>query len=284
MAVARHRLSLLLFTLAPLLGGALPAEARWNLPQRAQVVPLRKGTEVVARAFFARRVPPEHGLPREIEQLLLDSLPRDFRDACRKVVENWGAVALGSAEWRIRLLQQQSERVWLAFRCGSRWPDYRLYYDERLARLELASATLHFLPHGPDRGNSPELYHVDFEQRLPLVSASALVFRVVESTDNPCCDGPRAWRQERLLVYLDDARSTGELVAVVLHREEFSHDEQGGDTERVYRAHVLFQETPDGTFSSILVGFREDVNGKRERSGSFVLHWNPATSRFEESQ
>jgi len=257
-------------------------EARLNLPQRAQSVRLPEAAALSVRAYFGRPAAVEHGLPPQLEQLLVDALPRDVRGACREMVENWGETAKGTEEWRVRLLQQQANRVWLVFRCGSRWPDYREYYDERLGVLRLEVATLELVPLGPDSDNDADLYRLAFVEAVPLEGTEAGALRVTQSSDNPCCDGPTQSHRERLVLLADSPQGVGEVFSVIIRREELEHDDEAGDTETIYRAEVSYERNPDGQVSAVIVSFREEVNREPRRSGTLRYRWNPTVFRFEE--
>lgn len=282
---ARLLLRVLCALCGSILFAGIPLDARLNLPQRARTVRLPEAMLPAVQGYFARAALPAQpgSLPPVLEQLLLESLPRDLRGACPQFVDNWGAVAKGSAEWRIRLLAQQPGVVWLAFRCGSRWPDYRHYYDERLAVLHPQVGLLEFFAHGQEAENDFDLYRIEFSERLALAGgAEAVVFRVTQSTDNPCCDGPTASRQERLVFYVAAPQGIAEALSLLVLKEDFDHDDETGDTVRVYQAEASPVHDAKGRVIGFRSGFRETVNGELRRSGTLRYRWNPTTLRFEE--
>jgi hypothetical protein len=268
------------------------AEARMNLPQRRQVVTLREDAAHAVRAYFAQRAQPELAPP--IEQLLTSSLPADFRQACADVTEGWGSEVAGSEVWRVRLLSWQPRQAWLTFRCGSRRSDLSQYYDERLAVLHFDPTRLVFLPIGEDYENDTTLFHVEFGARLTLENGEALAFRVASSNDNPCCGGPEAISEERLMLFADSPQGIRKLLSLLTHRQHDSHDDVDGDTQTLYRADVTFEKDSQARVTSVVAAFREEEkdvtwNGsvakyhtRSQRTGTLRCRWNPARFQFEE--
>jgi hypothetical protein len=263
-----------------------------NLPQRRQVVTLPQAAAHAARAYFAQRPQPE--LVPSLEQLLTDSLPADFRQACTDVIEGWGSEVAGSEVWRGRLLSWQPGQAWLAFRCGARRSDLSQYYDERLAALRLDAAELEFEPFDKDYENDSTLFHVEFAAGLTLEDAEALAFRVASSNDNPCCDGPEAISEERLMLFADSPQGTRELLSLLTHRQHDSHNDVEGDTQTTYSSEIKFERDAQARVTSVVATFREEEkdvtwNGsvakyhtRRQRTGTLRYRWNPARFQFEE--
>jgi len=270
----------------------LCAEARMNLPQRRQVVTLREDAALAVRAYFAQRTQP--ALTPSLEQLLTDSLPADFRQACADVIEGWGSEVAGSEVWRVRLLSWQPRQAWLTFRCGSRRSDLSQYYDERPAVLRLDAAELEFEPLDKDYENDTTLFHVEFAARLTLENGEALAFRVASSNDNPCCGGPEAISEERLMLFADSPQGVRELLSLLTHRQHDSHDDVDGDTQTLYHADVTFEKDSQARVISVVAAFREEEkdvtwNGsvakyhtRSQRTGTLRYRWNPARFQFEE--
>ena len=268
------------------------ASARMNLPQRRQVVTLSEDAASAARAYFSQRVQPE--LAPSIEQLLTSSLPADFRQACADIIDSWGSEAAESGAWRVRLLSGQPYQAWLAFRCASRRSDLSQYYDERLAVLHFDPARLEFLPIGEDLENDTTLYHVEFAERLTLENGEALAFRVASSNDNPCCGGPEAISEERLMLFADSPQAGREPLSLLTRRQHDSHDDVDGDTQTLYRAEVEFETDSQARVTSIVVTFREEekdvtwngsvaeYHSRAQRTGALRYRWNPARFQFEE--
>jgi hypothetical protein len=268
------------------------AAARMNLPQRRQVVTLREDAARAARAYFAQRAQPE--LAPSIEQLLTSSLPADFRQACADIIGGWGSEVAESEVWRVRLLSGQAHQAWLAFRCASRRSDLSQYYDERLAVLHFDPARLEFLPIGEDFENDTTLYHVEFAERLTLENGEALAFRVASSNDNPCCGGPEAISEERLMLFADSPQGGRELLTLLTRRQHDSHDDESGDTQTTYSTEIKFERDAQARVTSIVATFREEEkdvtwNGsvaeyhpRAQRTGTLRYRWNSARFQFEE--
>jgi hypothetical protein len=267
-------------------------EARMNLPQRRQVATLREDAAYAARAYFAQQAQP--GLAPSIEQFLMDSLPADFSQACAEMIAGWGSEVAGSEVWRVRLLSWQPRQAWLTFRCGSRRSDLSQYYDERLAVLHFDPTRLVFLPIGQDYENDTTLFHVELAERLTLENGEALAFRVASSNDNPCCGGPEAISEERLMLFADSPQGIRELVSLLTHRQYDSHDDVDGDTQTTYSSEIKFERDAQARVISIVAAFREEEkdvtwNGsvakyhtRSQRIGTLRYRWNPARFQFEE--
>lgn len=273
------------------------AAARLNLPQTGQVVTLSQDATQAVRDYFARPAAVHGELSPELEQLLVGNLPGDFRGTCREVTESWGSELGGTEEWRVRLLYQQPEQVWLGYRCGSPRADLSQYFDERPALLRFDAGTLQFFPVGPDFDNDSTLYHIEFAEPLALEGAEAVALRVASSSDNPCCGGTESISEQRLVVYTESARGVSEALSLVTHREnKSSSDNPDVDTDTVYHAEVKFERDSNNRVISATVTFHEEVTettwetGKAEshpqsqRSGSLRHRWNPASFRFEEAK
>ncbi len=257
------------------------AAARLNLPQRHETSTLSEKAAQVVRAHFLASPAVQPGLPPTVAQSLLDSAPRDFRHACGEVIASWGTEA-GAARWDVRQLFRETKRVWLAFRCGSVRPDLSQYYDERLAVLHLDAQKLEFFAFAPDAENDSSLFHTEFSEILPLQGAQGVAFRVASSNDNPCCGGPEAIREERLMVFAISPQMVTQALSVVTEREHHSHNDVDGDTQSIYRAEVQFEPLSGAGGVSAVVTFREEVNGKPHHSGSLRYRWNPAALKFDE--
>jgi len=270
------------------------AGARLNLPQSKQVVILREDAAGAAHAYFVPSVVRSELSP-SLAQLLVNSLPADFRRACADIVGSWGSEAAGTEAWRTRLLSNVSNQVWLAFRCASPRPDLSQYFDERLAVLRLGPARLEFLPLGQDLENDSTLYHLEFAELLTLQGGEAHAFRVASSNDNPCCGGPESTSEERLVVFIDTPQGVSEALSVVTRRNDYSHsDDEEGDSEAVYKAEVNFERDSQGGVNGATAAFHEEVRQitwqagvsqpqlKSQRSGTLRYRWDPASFHFEE--
>ncbi len=257
------------------------AEARLNLPQRALVVPLSAEAANVARRNFVRTTS-QAKLPADLQRLFIANLPRELRGACAGLMETWGNTLSGTEEWSVRALSREPTSVWLAFRCRTRFPDWKQYYDERLAAFRPEAGVLEFFPLGPDAENDSSLYHVEFAESIVLEGVEGEAFRVTSTTDNPCCGGPTAISEERLVIYIRTTQGFKEALSVLTRREENDHDDVDGDTDTVYSAEVKYERDSKGKVASVVANFREAVNGKRRRTGRLSYRWAPTTFRFEE--
>lgn len=222
-----------------------------------------------------------------LQELLVDELPKETRNACREIVEHWGTVAEGTARWTTRWLDSVREggRLTVAFvyRCGSTYPEYaKTYYDERLGvlTLEPGSASLGLVPVGEDCDNCSHLYHVQFSQALPLAGGHLFELVVSNSSDNPCCDGPSQWREERLLYLLLPEGQP----ALTFDRvsEHYYHDDEEGDSETICRGEARFARDPAGRLTEIVAETRCHENDKPKPPATRRYLWNPASRQFDE--
>jgi len=288
-----RRQGLVFFT--ALVFAVLPAQARLNLPQSKQVVTLSGEIVRTIRANLGPSTATAVELPVPIQEDLLSALPQDFRGACSAMIEHWGEIAKGTAEWRVRILLKQDDQLWLAFRCGSRAPDYEKDFDERPALLRLETGKLEFCPLGSDADNDSTLYHIEFSEVLPLESTQGVAFKVTEPAGNPCCDGPESRSGERWRVFADSPHGVAELLSVTTARDDSSHsDDPEVDSETTYRAQITLDRDAQKLVREVAATFCEEVKditweGAKanphtvsERSGTLRYRWDPASLLFEE--
>ncbi len=279
--------------LAGLLSVPLPALARLNLPQTKQVVTLPDDTVRTLRTSLGSNTTTE--LPRAEEEVLLNALPQGFRASCGDMIENWGEIAKGTAQWRVRVLFTRGNQVWLAFRCGSRAPEYGKDFDERPALLRLDSGKLEFFPLGVDAENDSTLYHLEVAKVVPLDGVEGVAFSAMEPGLNPCCDGPESRSGESWRVFADSSHGVAELLSITTTRDDSSHsDDPEVDSETTYRAELKLERDSSRKVTGVTVTFREEIkditwegakaNPKivSRRSGTLRYHWNPASRVFEE--
>jgi hypothetical protein len=266
-----------------------------NLLQSRQVVTLPGN---LVRSIRASLEPPATTavvFAAPIQTDLLSALPQDFRAACAAMIENWGEIASGTDEWTARVLVRQADQVWLAFRCGSRAPEYEKDYDERPALLRLETGKLEFFPLGADAENDSTLYHIEFSEFLPLDGAQGVAFNVTEPAGNPCCDGPESRSGESWRVFADSPHGVAELLSVTTARDDSSHsDDPEIDSETTYRAQITVDRDAQNRVREIVATFREEAkditwDGAKanphtvsQRSGTLRYRWNPAPPHFEE--
>ena len=281
--------------LLPLLLLAAPAQARLNLLQSKQVVTLPANLVRSIRASLeaSPTAPVVFAVP--IQTDLLRALPQDLREACSALLENWGDIAKGTDEWRARVLVRQADQVWLAFRCGSREPEYVNDYDERPALLRLETGKLEFFPLGSDADNDSTLYHLEFSELLHLDGAQGVAFKVTEPAGNPCCDGPESRSGESWRVFAETPHGVLELLSVTTAKDDSSHsDDPEVDSETTYRAQITLDRDAQNRVKEVAATFREEVKditweGDKanphtvsERSGTLRYRWNPSHLKFEE--
>jgi len=285
-------LALLIASLVP---AALPAQSRVNLPQLRQVVTVPKEAVAAIRAGLAAPEPPSNELSPAVEAHLLGATPQNFREACGAMIEHWGEIARGSAEWHVRILHQENDLNWLAFRCRSRTLEYSDFHDERPALLKLDSGRLEFFPLAKDAASDSTLYHLEFSQVVPLDGARGVAFKVSEPAENPCCDGPESRSGETWRIFADTARGVAELLSIVTARDDSSHsDDPEIDDETTYRAELQLERDRNGQVTTVTATFREETtefSGEFEeapprivgkRTGTLRYRWNPAVQRFDE--
>ncbi len=209
-------------------------------------------------------------------------------------MENWGDIARGTDEWQARVLVRRADQVWLAFRCGSRAPEYEKVYDERPALLRLDTRKLEFFPLGSDADNDSTLYHLEFSELLPLEGAQGVAFEVTEPAGNPCCDGPESRSGESWRVFAETPHGVRELLSVTTARDDSSHsDDPEVDSETTYRAQITLDRNAQKLVRQVTATFREEVKditweGAKAnphtvsaRSGTLRYRWNADSLKFE---
>jgi len=282
---------------AAILLATVQARARLNLPQSSQVVPLPADVVRTVRNNLAVSTGAAPELSPSVQKALLDILTADFRGACGGMIENWGEIAKGTAEWRVRVLVQQADQAWLTFRCASRATEYVKDYDERPALLRLATGKLEFFPLGSDADNDSTLYHIEFSEFLPLDGAQGVAFKVTEPGGNPCCDGPESRSGESWRVFANTPHGVAELLSVTTARDDSSHsDDPEVDSETTYRAQITMDRDAHKRVREVAATFHEEVkditwDGAKanphtvcKRSGTLHYRWNPSSFKFEETK
>lgn len=263
-----------------------------NLPQSRLAVIFGESAARVAREYFTPQSGPAD-LPPPLEKLLVSSLPANFQSACAEIVAGWGSEA-GSQVWTVRLLTAGAGQAWLAFRCGSNRLDMSQYSDERLGVLSLDTGKLEFLALGEDAENDTMLYHAEFAERLNLEVGEAVAFRIARSNDNPCCGGPEAISEEKLMLFAASPKGIREVFSFVTSRQHDSHDDVDGDTQTTSNTEVHFERDSHGRVTSIVGTFREEekdvtwngaapkYHSRAQRTATLHYRWNPTRFRFEE--
>ena len=258
---------------------------RLNLPQISAEVNLTLGQ---VQAIFEMQ--PDKGgllLAARETQILINSLPADFRAGCHDMVQDFGlqAAAQTTWAWSVTLLHTENGRsgqsALLAFRCTAHVPDVT-YSDERLALLLNGQKTvLKLLALDNDCTNCSDLYHLKFVQRFNAENGYFAELRLEHTTENPCCDGGDTDSGARLLLIAIPSGS----VALSFDKEThfYNHDDQDGDTETECKSVVTYERE-----SSSLLGVNTQTacteNGKPKPPVSVMRYrWDRAKERFEGS-
>jgi hypothetical protein len=236
-------------------------------------------------------------LSAPLRNSILQTMPEDFRNECRSLMEAWaGDRGRDSSAWSVRLLDRQDDREWLAFHCGSSLQDEDMarYFDERLALLRLDSGTIELLPPGPRDEENEGVLHYEFANQLALKNATGFCFRLTVG-NNPCCDGPEYRSQERLVIFVDTPNGAKESLSVVTGREDSSHsDDPEVDTDTIYHADIRFERDTNALVTAASAAFHEKVvdtiweankpnpHTVSEQSGRLHYQWNPSCFIFDE--
>lgn len=272
----------------------LPAslQASLDLPQIEARVKLQASTAVLARQYW-REGPRDATLPPPLEKQLIASLPAELTGGCRQMISYWGQIAEGTERWSVRSLHAGGNTAWLAFRCGSSAHEYAESYDERLAMLRLNEGVLDFVSVRPVLEGEWFMFHLKFDEDLPLPAGTGIVFRVSSSTDNPCCDGGDRSSEERLVVFAADSGAPRQVLAVVTAKDDYSHDDVDGDGETTYQAQVSFDRDSSGRVIAATTRFREQVKNydlegnlpppqPSPRVGELKFIWENSAGKFVE--
>ncbi len=279
----KHSMPCLVF----LLGCSATAFGQRNLPQSNDKIALssvaRRSLEAtLAEASGSKPVPfsPEAAKP------IIASLPKDFRNSCNDVVEQWPG-AQDTDLWAVRVLfslrnEGRIEAV-LALRCESSNTDMKEWYDERPAVVELTheSATLRLVPIAKDCEGCAPLYHVEFSKTYEAMGAR-LVELGAYLNENPCCGGPDSKSANRLVV-LSLLAAEQVLSLDKGTYADSNDDEDGSHTEWVCEAKIAYLRDAAGKVEMLSAETRCTVNKKPQpevKKQSF--RWNATAGRFEE--
>jgi len=257
-----------------------------NLPQPAHTIPVpEQARQILEAALGEVDAAPTQAFPPGVERLLLDLLPEGFRAVCTEMIMHWGTIAEGTAGWSARPLYQlqeaESHALVVAFRCGSSYPGYADYYDERLAvlTLEPGAGHLRLLPVAEDCSNCSDLYHLEFSQTFPLAQGELVELVATNSNENPCCDGPTAWSVERRLFLLLPEQEL--ILSLERDREEYYHDDVDGDLEVTCASQIDYHRDPASRLSEVAAETECREDGEPAAGKSFRYRWNAGTRRFE---
>jgi hypothetical protein len=265
-----------------------------NLPQSKEKVVL---TGAVRKALEAGLTGPSESiagtsrylpLSAQTAALIVQSLPKSFRDSCAELVDDWREDTKGTAQWSVRVLfSSRDERgtdAVLALSCGSKYPGMAEWYDERPAVVVLTpeSATLRIVPLAPESHNSGPFYHLAFSKTYAAVGARLVELAASYSGDNPCCDGTDHQSGDRFVVLsLPDAEQVLSLDKGTYANSEDDADETS--TEWVCEAKIDYDRDAADNLETIRAETRCTVNKEPQpdvKKQSF--HWSATAHRFEE--
>jgi hypothetical protein len=225
-------------------------------------------------------------LPRQLAQALLGALPDDLHQACSTVLHGWGTIAHGTDQWTVRPLFRHEEAsrlsVLLSYRCGSSHSGYSEYYDERLAILNLrpTAAYLRLIPLAEDCERCADLYHIELSRSFPFEKGRLVELRVTNSSDNPCCDGPETWGEERLLyLALPDSQP---VLWLKTGGQRRSHDDLEGDSEETCRSDLSYEVNDSGYLREITSKMTCRIDGDAALTQTQRYRWRPELRRFEQ--
>ncbi len=266
-------------------GQSLHAQTRLNLPQLDRVVTLTESNRqaLEGELYMSGIVP--GSLSAGAQKHLLEALPEDLQAGCSSMVSSWGELARGSGRWSVRPLffttQAGAPTFLVAFRCESSHPDYKDFFDDRLALLSAApgAVSLRFVPLDKDCTNCSELYHISLSQHFLVEGASVVAFAVGVSSHNPCCDGPESFQEQRvLLVRFPDGEP---LLTLPKSGEHSSHDDAAGDVVTRCSSEIDYQRDAAQNVTGLAATTHCAENDKPQPPRQAQYHWNPQTRRFD---
>lgn len=227
----------------------------------------------------------EPKIKRILGQLLLSSIDA-FEEACHEMVSAWGTTPenrpSGSAQGLYRQRQGTSAVLLFSYRCFSTHPEYSAHYDERLAVLRVngGAAYVQLIPVAKDCKNCSDLYHIRYSKSFPLEGAQLVELKVTNSSDNPCCDGPSRWKEERLLyILLPEAVA---IFSLARSRERHDHDDVEGDREEVCRAEISYDLDDRDNLRGITSQMTCRIDGDAALTQAQHYRWLLEARRFEQ--
>jgi len=272
--------------LAILLAGH--ADARLNLSQHRESFVLSRSAAGAFGDYLATEVRANQWVPSDAARALLLDLPSRLSDSCGDAVEAWRSGAGPTATLTLRMLNRDAGGVWLALRCNSSRRDLAQYYDERLLVIRPTTGEGELIPFDLDADKDPTLYHIEFQEELLTKSGPAVAIRVSSDNNNPCCDGPTRFKEERLLILTGTGTGTGtgsgvkQVFSTKLLQEQDNHDDIGGDTHTLYVAKVSLERDDRQQVETIVVKFSEEADGKVRRSGVDRYGWDAESGKYVE--
>jgi hypothetical protein len=262
------------------------ATNRLNLPQLSAEVTLN--ADEVKGVFTAQQGKGEVVLAPPITQLLIGSLPAEFRDGCREMVPNFGpqAAAKTTWAWSIRRLyiegNENEQSTLLALRCTAHVPEIT-YFDERLAVLLNGKKTvLKLLALDRDCTDCSTLYHLQFTQRFDSDSGYLAELNIDHTTENPCCDGGYTETGSGLLLI---AVPSG-VSALALDKDTHSDvpGEESSDSHSDCKSVITYERDGMSKLRAVVSSTTCTENGKVQPSITTSRYdWDRSKRRFEKT-
>jgi hypothetical protein len=268
----------------PLLASA-QSEERGNLPQIARTITLPDSAAMVVKRGLAQSSDPNaQDLPPEIERLLIENLPSDFRRVCARLML-WEPDQ-DSVRWKVVRLHQWRERkqttLVLSFRCWSSPPSANVvYYDERLAVLSMegGESRLRLIPVGEDCRDCSEFQHLSFGQVFPLQRGELVELRV-ETSLNPIPEGTIDLKMRHLLYLL---LPESQVLLSIERSRDVSDSDAEGSSEYICRSDLTYERDRAGALLGINTTLNCLSDGKAVAGTKRTYRWNRATRRLDEA-
>lgn len=289
----KDRTAFLPIIMVILLSFLFPSEAfsRLNLPQHEERVRITGPDHETLKDFFAPlRRSIRNGQPNEpVRRILLEALPEAYRRGCTDVVSNWGTQAEGTAAMAIKVLHVEGRkegkpvRALVAYGCFSMAKEYaNRFRDERLAALVIDREVsyLLMLPNKKDCDNCADLTRITLDKVIHLFGKTVVGISFSSSNENPCCDGPSAWKEERVNFYVLKDSMVRPAGSALKRRWNNDHDDETGDEETNYSAAVILKKDMKGNVVGILSPYRLKKNGKLAEKGLVRYNWDNEKEEF----
>ncbi len=268
-----------------------PAFSRLNLPQHQETVSITGQDHEALRDFFgqSRRYGRSRQPNDQVRRILLEALPGVYTRGCAEVVSTWGTQAEGTAAMAIKVLHVEGRRndkpvsVLIAYGCFSTAKEYvNQFRDERLAALVIDRevSRLFMVPHEKDCHNCPDLTHITLDKVVNLFGKTVVGISFATSSENPCCNGPSAWKEERVNFYVLKDNGVRPAGSALKRRWTKEHDDEAGDEETGYSAAVILKKDMKGNIVGILSPYKLKKNGKLVEKGMVRYNWDNGKEEF----
>lgn len=243
---------------------------------------LSSATGGTFRDYLATEPRANQWVPSDAARALIFDLPSRLRDSCGEAVEAWRSGAGPTATLTLRMLNRDAGGVWLALRCNSSRRDLAQYYDERLLLVRPTRGESELIPFDLDAENDSTLYHIELQEELLTESGPAVAIRILSDNNNPCCDGPTRFKEEKLLMLASTGAGVKQVFSTKLLQEQYNHDDVEGDTHTLYVAKVSLERDGRQQVETIVVKFSEEEDGKVRRSGVDRYGWDAESGKYVE--